>query len=123
MKLSTIIVFFGNLIKIYVLFADNSTLTRAIFFSWRKMIQFDLHHIFLNIFFNEPNSWHGPDITFPLSMLHQEAVQTPRSRCGVLVLAMLLLVAISIGHHRGGVPQLKEKSPYKTATHLEDCSL
>ena len=40
-------------------------------------------------------------------MLHQEAVQTPRSRCGVVVLAMLLLVAISIGH-QGCVPQLKD---------------
>ena len=60
---------------------------------------------------NKPNSWQGPDITFPLSMLHQEAVQTPRSRCGVVVLAMLLLVAISIGHHTGGrLPQLKKKS-------------
>lgn len=57
-------------------------------------------------------------------MLHQEAVQTPRSRCGVVVLAMLLLVAIGIGRHRGGVATTeKEKSPYKTARHLEDCIL
>ena len=61
------------------------------------MIQFDLHHIFCTYFFHDlvqpqKNPTRG---TFDGN---QEAVQTSKSRCGVVVLAMLLLVAISIGH-------------------------
>lgn len=56
-----------------------------------------------------PTSWGPESSIFPLSMLHQEVVQTPRSRCGVVVLAMLLLVAIGIGRHRGGCHNWKRK--------------
>lgn len=83
-----------------------------LFFTWRKLIQFTFFHDLLQPT-NEKlvaRSLESSNITFPLSMLHQEAVQTPRSRCGVVVLAMLLLVAIGIGRHRGGLPQLKKKS-------------